>query len=118
LLDRPISAARSYLAGQVAYRAARYAVAESLYAIALSQDSTFGAAGLGLAMANSWTVINEHYGIGRNAALAHLGRMSARDSEFAQAFFGPDPALGPPRPAPVYLARWEDLVEKYPDWTE
>jgi hypothetical protein len=44
--------------------------------------------------------------------------MSPRDRLFATAFFGPDPALGPSQPAPVYLARWEDLVEKYPDWTE
>ncbi len=118
LANRPVAAARTYLAAQQAYRSARYAAAESLYARALGDDSTFGAAGLGLAMANSWTVINEHYGIGRDAALHHLSSMSERDREFANAFFGPDPAIGPPRPAPVYLARWEDLVEKYPDWTE
>jgi Tfp pilus assembly protein PilF len=118
LLAHPVAAARSYLAGQVAYRGARYAVAESLYAASLAGDSTFGAAGLGLALANSWTVINDHYGMGRDAALHHLAAMSDRDRAFAEAFFGPDPALGPPQPAPVYLKRWEDLVERYPDWTE
>ncbi|HVX41735.1 MAG TPA: BTAD domain-containing putative transcriptional regulator [Gemmatimonadaceae bacterium] len=118
LLERPFCAVRTYLAAQVAYKSARYAAAESLYARALGEDSTFGAAGLGLAMANSWTVINEHYGIGRDAALHHLAGMSERDRAFANAFFGPDPALGAPQPAPVYLTRWEDLVEKYPDWTE
>lgn len=118
LANRPLAAARSYIAGQIAYHAARYALAESLYAVSLADDSTFGAAGLGLAMANSWTVINDHYGMGRDAALHHLRGMSQRDSAFAEAFFGPDPALGPPQPAPVYLKRWEDLVEKYPDWTE
>lgn len=118
VVNRPITAARKYLAAQLAYKSARYAAAESLYAQALGDDSTFGAAGLGLAMANSWTVINEHYGIGRDAALHHLNGMSERDREFANAFFGPDPALGAPQPAPVYLKRWEDLVEKYPDWTE
>jgi DNA-binding SARP family transcriptional activator len=118
LARRPVRAARKYIAAQVAYRSARYAVAESLFAQALDADSTFGAAGLGLAMANSWTVINDHYGQGRDAAMHHLAAMSDRDREFANAFFGTDPALGPVQPAPVYLKRWEDLVEKYPDWTE
>ena len=118
LVARPIGAARAFIAGQLAYRSGRYAAAESLYARSLQADSTFGTAGLGLAMANSWTVINEHYGIGRDAAMRHLAEMSERDRLFALAFFGPDPALGSPQPAPVYLRRWEDLVEKYPDWTE
>jgi DNA-binding SARP family transcriptional activator len=118
LVNRPAEAARRYLSAQNAYRSARYALAETLYARALDADTTFGAAGLGLAMANSWTVISERYGIGRDAALKHLAGMSPRDRLFAAAFFGPDPALGAPQPAPVYLSRWEDLVEKYPDWTE
>lgn len=118
IASRPFAAARRYLLAQSAYKSGRYASAESSYAQALTADSTFGAAGLGLAMANSWTVINEHYGIGRDAAMAHLSTMSDRDRDFALAFFGPDPALGKPQPAPVYLKRWEDLVEKYPDWTE
>lgn len=118
LVNRPLIAARKYVAAQLAYKSARYAEAERLYAQALDADSTFGAAGLGLAMANSWTVINDHYGQGRDAAMHHLAAMSDRDRAFAIAFFGPDPALGPAQPAPVYLKRWEDLVEKYPDWTE
>jgi tetratricopeptide (TPR) repeat protein len=118
LVEHPINAVRGYIAGQLAYRGARYAAAERLYAAALADDSSFGAAGLGLAMANSWTVINEHYGIGRDAALRHASGLSDRDRAFAEAFFGPDPALGRRLPAPVYLKRWEDLVEKYPDWTE
>lgn len=118
ITSRPFVAARKYLSAQSAYRSGRYAVAESLYAQALAADTTFGAAGLGLAMANSWTSINEHYGIGRDAAMSHLSSMGERDRLFALAFFGPDPALGAPHPAPEYLHRWEDLVEKYPDWTE
>jgi DNA-binding SARP family transcriptional activator len=118
LTQRPRAAVLDYIAGDRAYRAARYATAESLYARALSADSTFGVAGLGLALANSWTGINEHYGLGRDAALKYQQTMSARDRAFALAFFGPDPATGAPRPAPVYLTAWEDVVEKWPDWTE
>ncbi len=118
LTDRPLPAVRDYIAGEVAYRAARYASAESLYARALTADSTFGVAGLGLSLANSWTGINEHYGIGRDAAMRYQAAMSQRDRDFAKAFFGPDPALGAPRPAPVYLTAWEDVVEKWPNWTE
>lgn len=118
LIARPLAASRSYVAGERAYRAARYAKAESLYAQALRADSTFGAAGLGLALANSWTGINDDYGMGRDAAERYRRAMSERDRAFVDAFFGPDPALGPPRPAPVYLTAWEDVVERWPDWTE
>ncbi|MDB4875363.1 MAG: transcriptional activator protein [Gemmatimonadetes bacterium] len=118
LTNRPAEAVRDYAAGERAYRAAHYATAESLYARALEADSTFGAAGLGLALANSWTGINEHYGIGRDAAIKYRDALSRRDRAFVAAFFGPDPALGPPQPAPVYLTGWEDVVEKWPDWTE
>ena len=118
LTQRPRAAALSFIAGERAYRAARYASAESLYARALSADSTFGVAGLGLALANSWTGINEHYGLGRDAAIKYQKTMSTRDRAFALAFFGPDPALGAPRPAPVYLTAWEAVVEGWPDWTE
>jgi hypothetical protein len=118
LESRPLPAAREYIAGELAYHAARYATAESLYARALERDSSFGVAGLGLALANSWTVINEHYGVGRDAAVRHRASMSARDRAFVNAFFGPDPALGPPRPAPEYLTAWEDVTEKWPDWPE
>ncbi len=118
LLARPLLPARTFIAAQLAYRAARYARAESLYVRALDADSAFAAAGLGLALANSWTGISGNYGVGRDAVLHHLGALSQRDRAFARAFFGPDPALGPPRPAPVYLAAWEDVVERWPDWTE
>jgi DNA-binding SARP family transcriptional activator len=118
LVNRPIGAARAYVAAQVAYRSARYADAERLYARALDADTTFGAAGLGLAMANSWTTISDNYGKGKDAALRYMPAMSVRDRLFAVAFFGSDPALGPAQPAPVHLARWEDLVEKYPTWPE
>jgi DNA-binding SARP family transcriptional activator len=118
LVNRPIGAARAYVAAQVAYRSARYENAERLYARALDADTTFGAAGLGLAMANSWTTISDNYGKGKDVALRYMPSMSVRDRLFATAFFGSDPALGPAQPAPVHLARWEDLVEKYPTWPE
>ena len=118
LLNRPVAAARAYVAAQVAYQSAKYVDAERLYERALDADTTFGAAGLGLAMANSWTTISDNYGKGRTAALRYMSAMSVRDRLFATAFFGPDPSLGPVQPAPVYLERWEDLVEKYPAWPE
>jgi hypothetical protein len=118
LVNRPIAAARAYVAAQVAYQSAKYVDAERLYERALDADTTFGAAGLGLAMANSWTTISDNYGKGRSAALRYMPAMGVRDRLFASAFFGPDPSLGPARPAPVYLERWEDLVEKYPAWPE
>lgn len=118
LAARPLDAVRAYLAARAAYRAGRYVVAESLYGRAADLDTTFALAGLGLAMANSWTGINEHYGRGRDLAWSRQERLSPRDREFLRAWFGPDPELGRPQPAPVYLKRWEDVVEKWPDWTE
>ncbi|MDP1891772.1 MAG: winged helix-turn-helix domain-containing protein [Gemmatimonadaceae bacterium] len=118
LLARAVEPARTFIAAQHAYRAARYARAESLYVRALDADSTFAAAGLGLALANSWTGISDNYGRGRDVAMRHLDALSPRDRAFASAFFGPDPALGPPRPAPVHLAAWEDVVERWPDWPD
>lgn len=118
LLARPVEPARTFIAAQRAYRAARYARAESLYVRALDADSTFAAAGLGLALANSWTGISDNYGRGRDVVMRYLDALSPRDRAFAGAFFGPDPALGPPRPAPVHLAAWEDVVERWPDWPD
>lgn len=118
IVSRSPTAAIAYVSAQNAYRSAQYADAERLYARALDADTTFGAAGLGLAMANSWTTISENYGKGRDAAMRYVSSMSARDRLFATAFFSADPALGPAKPAPVHLERWEDVVEKYPAWPE
>jgi DNA-binding SARP family transcriptional activator len=118
LTRRPLPALRTYLAAQQSYRTGRYVTAESLFAKALDIDSTFGLAGLGLALANSWNTINEHYGIGRDAALRGQRTLGARDRAFLAAFFGPDPALGQPQPAPAYLKAWEDVVHKWPDFAE
>lgn len=118
LAERPPEAVRAYLEGELAYRSSRYADAERLYASALDADSTFAMAGMQLALANSWTTIDENYGRGRDVALKFQASLSARDRAFVRAFFGPDPALGPAKPAPVYLAAWEDVVEKWPDWAE
>ncbi len=115
---RPLPAVRAYLEGEVAYRSSRYADAERAYARALDADSTFAIAGMQLALANSWTTINENYGRGRDAALKYQSSLSPRDRAFFKAYFGPDPALGPAKPAPEYLAAWEDVVEKWPDWAE
>jgi DNA-binding SARP family transcriptional activator len=115
---RSEAATKAFLSAHVAYGSARYAEAESLYAKALDADSTFAAAGLGLAMANSWTTINENYGRGRDAARKYESSLTARDRVFFRAFFGPDPAFAPVQPAPAYLAAWEDVVEKWPDWAE
>ena len=118
LTRRPLPALRTYLAADQSYRTGRYVRAESLFAKVLDIDSTFALAGLGLALANSWNTINEHYGIGRDAALRGQRSLGARDRAFLAAFFGPDPALGQPRPAPVYLKAWEDVVHKWPDFAE
>ena len=118
LTRRPLPALRTYLAAQQSYRTGRYVRAESLFAKALDIDSAFALAGLGLALANSWNTISEHYGIGRDAALRNQRSLGARDRAFLAAFFGPDPALGQPQPAPAYLKAWEDVVHKWPDFAE
>jgi DNA-binding SARP family transcriptional activator len=118
LTKRPLPALRLYLAAQAAYRRGSYQRAESLFARSLDVDSSFALAGLGLALANSWTSINDHYGLGRDVALRGMKELGARDRLFISAFFGPDPMLGEPRPAPVYLQAWEDVVHKYPDFAE
>jgi tetratricopeptide (TPR) repeat protein len=118
LTRRPLPALRLYLAAQTEYRHGAYQRAESLFAKALEVDSSFALAGLGLALANSWTTINDHYGLGRDVALRNMKDLSARDRLFIAAFFGPDPLLGDPKPAPVYLQAWEDVVHKHPDFAE
>ena len=118
LTRRPLPALRLYLAAQTSYRHGAYQRAESLFAKALDVDSSFALAGLGLALANSWTTINDHYGLGRDVALRGMKDLGARDRLFIAAFFGPDPQLGEPKPAPVYLQAWEDVVHKHPDFAE
>lgn len=118
LTRRPLPALRPYLAGQHAYRQGSYQRAESLFATALGVDSSFTLAGLGLALANSWTTINDHYGLGRDVALRGLADLSARDRLFVNAFFGSDPSIGEPKPAPFHLQAWEDVVHKHPDFAE
>lgn len=118
LMRRPLPAVRLYLAAQMAYRHGGYQRAESLFAKSLDIDSSFALAGLGLALANSWNSINDHYGLGRDVALRGMKDLGARDRLFIAAFFGPDPQLGDPKPAPVYLQAWEDVVHKHPDFAE
>lgn len=118
LARRPLPALRPYLAAQQAYRQGSYQRAESLFAKALDADSSFTLAGLGLALANSWTTINDHYGLGRDVALRGLSELGARDRLFVNAFFGSDPSIGEPKPAPFHLQAWEDVVHKHPDFAE
>lgn len=118
LSTRPLVALRAYLDAQSAYRDGQYPRAESLFARALAADTTFALAGFGLALANSWNTISEHYGIGRDAAVRWQASLTPRDREFLRAYFGPDPQFAPARPAPTYLSAWELLVQKWPDWSE
>ena len=118
LTKRPLPALRFYLAAQTAYRTGSYQRSESLFAKALGVDSSFALAGLGLALANSWNTINDHYGLGRDVALRGMKDLGARDRLFIDAFFASDPSLGHPKPAPVYLRAWEEVVHKHPDFAE
>ena len=110
----PFSALQSYLAGQRAYRAGRYTDATEAYSAALTEDSTFAQAGLGLRMSAGW------YGDGprmtRGAAVArrHRDKLSARDQLLLDVVAG----QGQPRTCREAMAAQEAAVERAPDVAE
>lgn len=118
--NTPLSALKSYLRGQAAYRHGRLEESVRHHQDALSVDSTFGLAGLGLASAavasaGLWNGGDAHQqAIPRAWALRD--RLSPRDQAFLRAIAGPG---YPQRSSQAeHLRAWEQAVELAPDRPE
>jgi len=90
LSGTPLPAVRAYLEGEQAYRGGQYRLAFESYRAALTIDSTFGPAAVGLASAGIWYPTAEAE---RQRALrlgwAVRGRMGSADRALLQAIAGP-----------------------------
>jgi tRNA A-37 threonylcarbamoyl transferase component Bud32 len=103
-----LSALRSYLNGQSAYRRGHYQDAVLLFREALAEDSTFALAALGLRYATGWIGSNPETG----PAWALRGRLSARDRTMLEGLVGPRyPRLSSER---EFLTAWEAAVAAAP----
>ncbi|MGH7719309.1 MAG: hypothetical protein ACREON_10755, partial [Gemmatimonadaceae bacterium] len=108
-----LSALRSYLDGQAAYRRGSYEEAVRGYERALRRDSTFALAALGLALAADRLNGAEPHERGLALAWASRDKLTERDRAHVVAFAGPRyPA---PSSAAEHLAAWEQAVALAPD---
>jgi serine/threonine-protein kinase len=113
LADTPLPALRLYLEARAASRRAKYADAALRYGQALDLDSTFAAAGLGLAGAAAWTVSPGAARRGLEHAWANRARLSRRDQVLVLAEVGPEfPAVST---VSQHLDAWERAVDVAPD---
>lgn len=103
-----LSALRSYLDGQSAYRRGHYQDAVLQFRQALADDSTFALAALGLRYATGWISPNPETG----PAWALRGRLSARERTMLEGLVGPRyPELSSER---EFLDAWEAAVAAAP----
>jgi serine/threonine-protein kinase len=108
LTSTSLPALRAYLQGQSAYRRGRYGEAVEWFDRALSQDSVFAPAALGLVYAGTWEAPDA---IDRALRIASRlrDRLSPRDRALLSAFAGPHyPA---PYPFVEQFAGWERATE-------
>ncbi|MBD0321407.1 MAG: hypothetical protein ICV87_13795, partial [Gemmatimonadetes bacterium] len=118
--NTPLPALKAYLRGQAAYRHGRLEEAVRHQQDALSVDSTFGLAGLGLASAavasaGMWSG-GDAYQQAIPRAWALRDRLSPRDQAFLHAIAGPGyPQRSSQRD---HLRAWEQAVELAPDRPE
>lgn len=75
----PPAALRQYLVGREALRDSRFADAYTAFAAALGQDSTFALAGMGLSLAQGWSLVSLGAGNGLATAFNHRDRLGPRD---------------------------------------
>ena len=116
LLSESLPAVQAYLDGMHRYRQGDHYAAADRFNAALAQDSTFALAGLGLALARSWSGFGPDYVRGRTVAWTHRDRLPQPDREYVMAWLGPDfPAPSPDR---VHLAAWQDIIARAPDRIE
>ncbi len=113
LVARPLSALRPYLAGLQKRGRGLYAEAKDDFSAAISADTTFAEAAVAFMSASSLS--EEYQGWYRVASVAWRNResLSARDSTYLLACLGPNPPNDPTYLQ--FLARWELMVQYYPD---
>jgi hypothetical protein len=101
-------AIRAYLVGLAAYRSERYEQAMTHFERSVHYDSTFGLAGLGLALSADELNSAEQHSRGLAIAMASRAALSAADRAHLEALVGPRY----PRPATMaeQLAAWERAV--------
>jgi tetratricopeptide (TPR) repeat protein len=111
-----LPALRYYLDGRVAYRRGRYQEAVTLFARALTEDSTFALAALGLRSAAGWISGAPQLERGVQLAWAYRSRLSGRDRAILLGLAGPRfPA--PPSERDL-LGAWQAAVSAAPDQPE
>lgn len=91
-----LPALRAFLQGRAAYRRGLYDSAITHFEQALSEDSTFALAGLGLTVAANWAGNDEQRDHGERVAWSERARLSAKDRAYLELFTGPrypDPAI-------------------------
>lgn len=116
LLSESLTAVQAYLEGQRLFRRGSHADAALRFKSALDEDSTFALAGLGLALARSWSGHGPEYQRGRAIAWTHRDRLPQPDREFVIAWIGEKyPRPTPPRDQ---LAAWQRIVTSAPDRVE
>jgi serine/threonine-protein kinase len=110
-----LPALRYYLDGQAEYRRGRYQDAVRLFEQALTEDSTFALAALGLRSAGGW-IGSAEADRGLRLAWAQRSRLSARDRAILTGLAGPAfPNLSTER---AELAAWQQAVTLAPDQPE
>jgi tetratricopeptide (TPR) repeat protein len=116
LLSESLSAVQAYLEGQRLYRRGDHATAAMKFKAALDEDSTFALAGLGLALARSWSGYGPDFNRGREVAWTYRERLPLPDREYVVAWLGekyPEPS------APIERIRaWQRIVQDAPDRVE
>ena len=116
LLSESLTAVQAYLEGQRLYRRGDHASAALKFKAALDDDSTFALAGLGLALARSWSGFGPDFNRGLQAAFTYRDRLPLPDREYVIAWLGekyPQPT------APIERRRaLQRIVEAAPDRVE
>ncbi|MBI4544110.1 MAG: winged helix-turn-helix domain-containing protein [Gemmatimonadetes bacterium] len=118
LTSASLPALRAYLEGRSLYRRGRFEEAARAYLRAVDIDSSFALAGLGLALATSWTGRDLGLGRGLRIAWKQRSRLKPRDRDFLLAFALPYFPGGRVVPTGELLAAWEELVGAWPDSPE
>ena len=113
----PPAALRQYLVGQQALRESRFNDAYNAFTAALGQDSTFALAGMGLNLAQDWSLISVGAGDGIGIAFRHRDHLGPRDLVLLE-MTTPARFAGHPLTLRERMDLRERLVLKIPDRPE
>ncbi len=117
LASVPPEALRRYLVGTQALRDSRFAEAYEAFASAIALDSTFALAGMGLATAQSWSLVSLGAGDGIGLAFRHRDKLAPRDLVLLE-MRTPSRFAGRPLTLREALDTQERLVKQIPDRPE